>query len=998
MATSTSRARTSTSSRTVSATSASQVSNTNKPSTVSRNAVVVNPSTGNKQLVRNTQVTQNRGQVYQNGRMVADYGIGENAAAKARSFAASIETSPYAKTPATVTYGRRESAYTPPGRQVQNKYLQTGAGQSRQTTGVRAQADQQQEQRVRRPAAIYSKLAPVLRDQTAEDAARTRIATERGIDVSTAPASTLALLDEAVNQDVYGQARPKFSSDAITAQQKAQEQAIAAENKASVETPVAPVTPDDVSSIVTSDQAKTYRDSEIQQIQTWQADSFGTVSDGINSLISSDSDINAALLGGMDAQALLAERQAFYEEQYNSLKSDISRIYDEKAADYKIQAAQRMGSTISQLAAMGALGTTTAGIQYVNDVQRENDAKMLAFAAEEASALESAYTAFQNADFELAKEMIATAKATREEIRTVKKEQLENQKTMLELKKLEREDASQTIDAMVQSGLDVDSLPPGYLEHLDAKGGYAPGTSRGLWEVAQKERAIAEAKSIQEAQAAAIENAQNMATFLEGTETGGTVSLNGRDYNILAKGDVVTGTEMDAYGNATLWSYDKNTGKVQTYNLGNIGTGTGWDIVERNGVMARVNSETGEIRILGDSSSPNFGQTTGGIMDVLPEGSINFSGRHQSGSYGYNVWMDAQCGSFVNDMTGIGVGDTWADKQSKMTNDVSGMSREERLSHVPNVGDVFVQTIGSNNLGHVGIVNNIQPILDDSGNIIDYQLTLTESNWSTTKDPSVLQSYGIDPSALNDPNAASRGIGLVTHSRVMKLSDQKLTGFASPGFVDSRLNFGGTDGVATDSALSRFLGSTQEEPKVVTINGKSMVWDSASGQYIDAPISGVSDTGAAESARTMMSKIDELISSPGLNNAVGPNFLTRGYGFDTFTGAQAEFTGGVENLITNLTLEKLRQAKEAGVSFGALSDTELQMISNAATAISSWKKVDGDGNTYFNVSEDAFIKELRTIQDLLRKDAGQIKVQRKSDGQTGWLPAEEFNSDEYIKL
>ena len=107
--------RTTTQSRNAQTNSAAQVANSKQrpQTTVSRNAVVVDPQTGNKQLVRNRQVTQNRGQVYQNGRLVADYGIGGEAARKAQSFAASIGTSPYLRGKTSVTIGRQESSYTP---------------------------------------------------------------------------------------------------------------------------------------------------------------------------------------------------------------------------------------------------------------------------------------------------------------------------------------------------------------------------------------------------------------------------------------------------------------------------------------------------------------------------------------------------------------------------------------------------------------------------------------------------------------------------------------------------------------------------------------------------------------------------------------------------------------------------------------------------------------------------------------------------------------------
>lgn len=741
-----------------------------KVNSFDRNVVVVDPQTGKQRLERNRVVRQNRGQVYQNGRLVADYGVGESAARKAQGFAASIGTSPYSRGQTTVTIGKQESAYAPPSRIVNGREVQTGGPSSRV---LPPESTQRIEPRSisQRPAPMFSRLAPVARDQAAEDAARARIAQERGIDVNTASGATISLLDEAVNQDVYGQARPTFGQGALTPSQKAQEQSIAASVRAE------PVTPQEVQSIITSEQAKTFRDSEIQDLQEWQAESFGTVSDGFNDLLTSDADIIGAIQGGEDAQGLLEQRRMFYEEQYNSLKSEISRIYSEKASDYKTQAAQQMGSTISQLAAMGALGTTTAGIQYVNDVQRVNSAKLLSFAAEEAAALESAYSAFQEADFKTAQEMIDNAKATREEIRKVKQEQLANQKTMLELKKLEREDASQTIDAMVSSGLDISNLPDGYLEYLDAKGGYAPGTSAGLWNVAQKERALKEEQDAQALYTTTLENSKKVLDIMQDIPIGQTINIDGVDYTGLSREGFQTGSEDDGT-DTTVWAVDPISGEVYTNVLKGVSSKDNWEWHETNGVGYWVNNQTQRTVVGYNTNMPLNGMADpNGSLSALeaafPDG--------VEGPEGMNPGYKGECAAFVNHVTGLGLGNTWEDKMSKM--DASIGFGEGQI--MPQSGDVFVMKITANGNGHTGFVTSVQPLEDGT-----YDIGVMDSNWVKTKD------------------ANGNPIGAISHHTI---NSSRMTGFARPSFkpeytsTPNELQSALTPSTGADSTVSAYI-------------------------------------------------------------------------------------------------------------------------------------------------------------------------------------------------
>lgn len=137
--------------------------------------------------------------------------------------------------------------------------------------------------------------------------------------------------------------------------------------------------------------------------------------------------------------------------------------------------------------------------------------------------------------------------------------------------------------------------------------------------------------------------------------------------------------------------------------------------------------------------------------------------------------------------------------------------------------------------------------------------------------------------------------------------------------------------------------------------------------------------------------VDALLNASGLSTRVGSNILSRkpttfGGGVTRtlsvvgipsllkqegkeLTGAGQSFAGGVHKLISGLTLQSLIDAKSKGATFGALSDSELNILANSASALNDWEIKDGNGKGtgVWNVDENTFKNELKTIQDLSKK-------------------------------
>lgn len=137
--------------------------------------------------------------------------------------------------------------------------------------------------------------------------------------------------------------------------------------------------------------------------------------------------------------------------------------------------------------------------------------------------------------------------------------------------------------------------------------------------------------------------------------------------------------------------------------------------------------------------------------------------------------------------------------------------------------------------------------------------------------------------------------------------------------------------------------------------------------------------------------VDTLMKHSGLKSRVGTGILSRSpQGFmgtvgktlsvagilglpgdfvAKLSGSGQEFAGGVHKLTGGLTLQSLIDAKSRGATFGALSEGELKILADSATALNDWEIKDdkGVGTGFWNIDEASFKKELKTIQDLTRR-------------------------------
>jgi len=598
---------------------------------------------------------------------------------------------------------------------------------------------------------------PTQRNIEAERAARQEIVSQQGgTSLSDFSPGQIALMQEEVNQKVYGSPNPSFT----------------AQTPQPTEPSAPEITPDETAATVDSTLARGFTDTQFVEIEKSLQETTDSATESVNELANSDPDILAAEELGEDTQNMLEQRQQQLLEQYNQLVANLQNTYTAQEADYKEQAADQMANAISQLAAIGAYGTSTAGIQFVDQLSRRQNAQLLALNANRATALTSAFEAYGNADFELATRMIDEAKGTQDTIRQIKEQQIQRQRELIELKQLERENVGDTITNMAAAGLTADRLPPGYLTSLDAKGGYAPGTSAGLLEMAQKERQQLDEKQ-------QLEQAKGMVDFLTSIPAGQTITLNGVDYTSLSKGDIVHGTEDDGNGNLTIWTYNKDTGDFTTKTLQGVSKKDGWDFKVENGVGLAFNPNTQEYKVMFDTNSPAGAD---GLYQMFPEGT-----------------QGGQCGRFVNELTGLGVGDSFESKMAKTDPSIG------TAQNPPRPGDVFMQPYSWT--GHTGIVAGVTPMPDGS-----YQLDIVDSN------------FGLDEK--------------IQHRQI---NSRNVSGFARPG-LKPEYSFG-------SDSLSTFTGGGPTNPET-----EKLVVD------LRKEFQGLAQTKEYQTANTAYSRVEQAAS------------------------------------------------------------------------------------------------------------------------------------------
>lgn len=170
---------------------------------------------------------------------------------------------------------------------------------------------------------------------------------------------------------------------------------------------------------------------------------------------------------------------------------------------------------------------------------------------------------------------------------------------------------------------------------------------------------------------------------------------------------------------------------------------------------------------------------------------------------------------------------------------------------------------------------------------------------------------------------------------------------------------------------------------VIDVDGVKKLIDTQTGAEIASFEEDVS-TDEIKQARDIKfsNTLDTLGNHPGMSKAVGTNKLARFTPFkaDVMTGEVSDFVGSVQNVVKQLTLNSYAEAKAQGLTFGAMSEAEWDILGNAATKINAWERTRDDGSVYYDTSENKFQKELDSLSQFSKLVAVNSGVEPASVG------------------
>lgn len=169
------------------------------------------------------------------------------------------------------------------------------------------------------------------------------------------------------------------------------------------------------------------------------------------------------------------------------------------------------------------------------------------------------------------------------------------------------------------------------------------------------------------------------------------------------------------------------------------------------------------------------------------------------------------------------------------------------------------------------------------------------------------------------------------------------------------------------------------EPKVATrqtdiieVGGQKQLVDTQTGDVLATFGADVSNDEIITAKKTQFATtIDSLRNHPGMAKAVGPTAIQRWTPFrvDVMSGQVSDFTGSLENVVKTLTLNTYAEAKERGMTFGAMSEAEWDILGQSATQIAQWRRERDDGSIYYAISEKKMNEELDKLGQFAKADA-----------------------------
>lgn len=383
-----------------------------------------------------------------------------------------------------------------------------------------------------------------------------------------------------------------------------------------------------------------------------------------------------------------AARVAELEQEQKANERSINDVYGNRQNTLESQQIEQQ-KTQDVLSYRLGRKDTMYGVAEMSNLKRDQALAMNQLVSEQASLIQQSRSALSQGKFELANQFEDKARNLYQQQYQQQQLAFQKQTQMREEQKYVTEQGKDVFNMMALAG----KQPSQELyDWYDSSIG-VQGIGQSIFEAASAEM---QRKSITDAQAAKKMDADlaiSVANAIEKTPLGSPITIGDNTYMGTNRGDIPSGTETNKKtGVTSYWELDRATGKPKVYEIGQIGSPQeNWSVQKDDqGRLWSVNADTQQIKPFFPSGAQKNWQ------EVFPEGST-------SPFKDANGNPRVQCGEFTNDMSGIGVGDSFESKMAKMNLWTKGQGDPEAIVGSLNVGDVFTQKLDTWT-GHVGLV------------------------------------------------------------------------------------------------------------------------------------------------------------------------------------------------------------------------------------------------------------------------------------------------------
>jgi len=372
-------------------------------------------------------------------------------------------------------------------------------------------------------------------------------------------------------------------------------------------------------------------------------------------------------------------------------------------------------------------------------IEQQGIARLAALDAQELDLISQAQAANDANQFNLLSQKLQMVSQTRREkdatIAELNRAAMEQEKFAMEkamqmrqFQRFDREDAGASIDAMVKAGLDPASIPPEYLNKLDAQAGYIAGTSTGLMNVAMGER---KAKSVSDF----LDQQKKIQDVLSTLPPDQMIEINGNQYYGSRNDWQESMTEIEkSTGNLISVFTNKSTGEQKvTVQKGVLKPNIEYTIQETKNSDGSTSkwyvpvdpTQGPAIPVSGQQFGGAQGVNSGEIEEKFPDGSSwndDPAGWAEKGLSAKDFW----CLRFVGNMDVRGqalmneVGNTLAEKRASVEKDIGYGAGQQP----PQAGD-YILTNEDSTYGHIALIKEIRTDPDTGKEVA----ILTESNY-----------------------------------------------------------------------------------------------------------------------------------------------------------------------------------------------------------------------------------------------------------------------------